>query len=179
MIIRPATLSDLPVLVSLNRMVHGMHAAAFPETFRQNPPDQTVTDAFKAAIEQPSSHWLLAEEDHAVAFLSAEFRQRDETWCLNTQRVCYIGGLVVAPHYRRRGIARALLAELKREASLRGGARIELDVWTFNHEARQAFVRLGFHSVLERMALSASEPSAGPEPTTTFDTRRATRATQS
>jgi len=163
--IRPATVSDIPALVSLNRIVHHMHAAAFPGTFRQDPPDQVVAHAFKAAIEAPSSYWLLAEEEHAGAFLSADFRQRDESWCMIAHRVCYIGGIVVAPHCRRMGIARALLAELKREANVRGVARIELDVWTFNHEARQAFARLGFHPVMERMMLSALESNKAREPT--------------
>ena len=161
--IRPATVSDIPALVSLNRIVHRMHAAAFPGTFRQDPPDQVVAEAFKAAIEAPSSYWLLAEEEHASAYLSADFRQRDESWYMVAHRVCYIGAIVVAPECRRMGIARALLAELKREANVRGVARIELDVWTFNHAARQAFACLGFRPVMERMTLSV--PENAPEPT--------------
>lgn len=157
--IRQAALSDIPALVALNRIVHAIHATAAPTTFRPNPPDQVVADAFKAAIDAPSSYWLLAEEEESAAFLSADFRERAETWYMLPHRVCYIGGIVVAPHFRRRGIARSLLAELKREANSRGVARIELDVWTFNDEARQAFANLGFHPAMERMTLSANEPN--------------------
>src|SRR5688572_28441898 len=127
--IRQATLSDVPALVALNRIVHALHAASLPRKFRQHPPDQAVADAFKAAIEVPSSYWLLAEEQQAAAYLSAEFRQRAETWYMIPHCVCYVGGIVVVPHYRRRGIARALLDNLKREANSRGVAQIELDVW--------------------------------------------------
>lgn len=154
--IRRATLSDIPALVALNRMIHAMHAAAFPGTFRQEPPDEVVADAFKAAMEAPSSYWLLAEEQQTAAYLSADFRERPETWHTVQHRVCYIGGFVVVPHCRRRGIARALLAELTREADSRGVVRIELDVWAFNDEARQAFANLGFRSVMERMVLSGA-----------------------
>jgi ribosomal protein S18 acetylase RimI-like enzyme len=163
--IRRATLSDLPALVALNRLVQAMHAAALPGTFRQDPPDEVVTDAFKGAIEAPSSCWLLAEESGVAGYLSADFRERAETWYMIPHRVCYLGGIVVAPHCRRKGIARALLAELKREAHVRGVARIELDVWTFNERAKAAFAKLGFHSVMERMALSAELPNRVPEPT--------------
>jgi GNAT superfamily N-acetyltransferase len=154
--IRQATIADVPVLVALNRIVHAMHVEAFPGTFRRDPPDEVVSVAFKEAIESPASYWLLAEEERAVAFLSAEFRQRGETWHMPAHRVCYIGGVVVEPDCRRKGIARALLAELKQEALSRGVARIELDVWSFNAEAREAFASLGFRPVMERMALDAA-----------------------
>jgi hypothetical protein len=36
--------------------------------------------------------------------------------------------------------------------------KIELDVWSFNDEARRAFASLGFRKVMERMALSAELP---------------------
>lgn len=162
--IRQATLSDIPALVALNRIVHAMHVAAFPRTFRKDPPDQVVADAFRSAIQAPSSYWLLAEDVEAAAFLTADFRDRAETWYLIPHRVCYIGGIIVVPHRRRQGIARALLAELKREANCRSVARIELDVWAFNEEARQAFAHLGFRSIMERMAFYAEEPNQSPEP---------------
>lgn len=161
--IRQATLSDIPALVGMNRIVHAMHAAAVPRIFRKDPPDQMVADVFKAAIESSSSYWLLAENEEAVAFLSAEFRARAETWYMIPNQVCYLSEIVVAPCFRRNGVARALLAELKREANRRGVTRIELDVWTFNHEARQAFANLGFRSAMERMVLSGEEPNQAVE----------------
>ena len=162
--IRRAIPSDIPALVGLNRIVHAMHVAAIPGKFRPDPPDSVVADAFTAAIEAPSSYWLLAEDERPAGFVSAEFRERAETWYMNAHRVCYIGGLVVLPDRRRRGIARALLAKLKAEASSRGVTQIELDVWTFNREARQAFASLGFHPMMERMTLAASEPENAPQP---------------
>jgi ribosomal protein S18 acetylase RimI-like enzyme len=72
-------------------------------------------------------------------------------------RVCYLAGIFVAPAYRRQGLARALLAELKRAAAARGVKSIELDVWAFNEQARQAFVRLGFCGVMERMTSPIEE----------------------
>lgn len=150
--IRQATVADVPALVALNRMVHAMHAEAVPDAFRPNPPDEVVAAAFKEAIGSPASCWLLAEEERPAAFLSAEFRQRPETWYRTAHQMCYISALVVEPDSRRKGIARALLAELKRHALSRGVTRIELDIWSFNNEARRAFARLGFHSLMERMA---------------------------
>ena len=172
--IRRATVSDVPRLVSLNRDVQEMHAEAFPERFRRDAPENAVARAFSAMIESPSSYWLVAEGEQPTGFLSAEFIERDESWCVVPHRMCYLAAIVVAPAFRRRGIARALLAELKREAISRGVDRIELDVWAFNDAAKQAFASLGFHSVMERMALSTKKkPNKAPEPTSGSVTPRA------
>jgi ribosomal protein S18 acetylase RimI-like enzyme len=156
--IRKATISDVSALVALNRSVQEMHADAFPERFRRNAPDETVERAFAAMIEAPSSYWLVAEEDQPVAFLSAEFRDREESWYLVPHRLCYLAGIAVAPAFRQRGIARALLAELQREAAARGATSIELDVWAFNEQAKRAFTRLGFRGIMERMTLATATP---------------------
>jgi ribosomal protein S18 acetylase RimI-like enzyme len=156
--IRKATVADAPALVALNRSVQEMHADAFPERFRRNAPQETVERAFAAMIEAPSSYWLVAEEDQPVAFLSAEFRDRDESWYLVPHRLCYLAAVAVAPAFRQRGIARALLDELQREAAARGAFCIELDVWSFNEQARQAFARLGFRGIMERMTLATTAP---------------------
>jgi ribosomal protein S18 acetylase RimI-like enzyme len=153
--IRKATVADVPVIVALNQSVQEMHAAALPERFRRNAPVATVEQAFAEMIQAPSSYWLVAAEEQPIAFLSTEFRDRDESWCAVAQRVCYLGGIAVAPHVRRQGIARALLSELQREAAARGLTCIDLDVWAFNEQARQAFVSLGFLPVMERMTLAA------------------------
>lgn len=163
MIIRWATISDVPQLVALNRAVQGMHADAFPERFRRDVPEQAVADAFTAMLQATSSFWLVAEEEQVVGFLSAEFREHGESWCLVPRRMCYLAGIVVAPGFRHRGIARALVAALQREASARGVASIELDVWAFNDEAREAFVKLGFKPLMEKMALLAKAADKAPQ----------------
>lgn len=159
--IRRATAADAPALVALNQSVQELHARALPDRFRSNVPAETMERAFAEMILAPSAFWLVAdaaddgENGQPIAFLSAEFRERVETWCAVAQRVCYLSGIAVAPQFRRRGIARALLTELQREATARGASCIDLDVWAFNAAARQAFERLGFCGVMERMTLRA------------------------
>ena len=162
--IRQATVSDVPMLVALNRMAQDMHADAFPQRFRRDASEQVVADAFAAMLQSSISYWLVAEEEQPVAFLSAEFCERPESWHSVSRRVCYLAGIVVAPVFRRRGIARTLLAALKREADARGVACIELDVWSFNDEAREVFTKLGFNRLMERMALSIHGSNQTPMP---------------
>lgn len=161
--IRPAKVSDVPQLVALNRLAQDLHASAFPERFRRDAPEQIVAAAFTAMLEASSSYWLVAEEEEQlIALLSAEFREREESWCLVAHRVCYLAGIVVAPGFRQRGIARALVAELRREAAARGVTSTDLDVWAFNEEAQQAFAKLGFRTVMQRMTLATEEPNQSP-----------------
>jgi diamine N-acetyltransferase len=163
--IRPATISDVPAMVALNRVTQEMHARAFPERFRRDVPVEVVADAFVAMIQSPTSYWLVAEDEQPVAFLSANFYQREESWHSLPRRVCYLADIVVSPDFRRRGIARALLTALKREADAQGVVSIELDVWAFNDEAKEVFAKLGFNRVMERMELAAKKPNQPPEPT--------------
>ena len=174
--IRKATSSDIPRLVSLNRAAQDMHARAVPARFRRNAPEGEVERAFGAMIGAGASYWLVAERDDGqpIGFLSAEFREREESWCLRSHRVCYLAGIVVAPEFRRKGIARALLEELKHAVEARDVDDIELDVWAFNDEARQAFTHLGFKRLMERMTLPAKTPNKAPEPTPGSVTPRAT-----
>ena len=150
-----------------------MHAEAFPERFRRDAPVDVVERVFGAMIDAPSSYWLVAEDERPIGFLSAEFHQRDQSWCLVSHRVCYLAGIFVARDFRRRGVARALLAELKREADSRGVDWIELDVWAFNEAARQVFTKLGFQRLTEKMKL-ATESSNKTPPTPGSVTPRAT-----
>jgi diamine N-acetyltransferase len=158
--IRRATALDIPALVALNRDAQHSHASAFPERFRSDVPEQIMASAFSEMIQSPKSYWLVAEESQPIAFLNADFVERPESWHSPTRRVCYLAGIVVAPAFRRQGIARALLATLQREADSRQAANIELDVWSFNDEAREAFRKLGFHRIMERMALARAEPNS-------------------
>jgi ribosomal protein S18 acetylase RimI-like enzyme len=84
---------------------------------------------------------------------------------------------VVAPQFRRKGIARALLDELKREAKARSVNSVELDVWAFNEQAKRAFATLGFRGIRERMTLAMEKPNKAPEPTTMAVTSRAPSST--
>ena len=101
----------------------------FRRSSKKIPSDSEVAGTFRALMEVPESLWLVAEDQQVVAVLNAEFRRREETWCLKAHRVCYLGGIVVASAFRRGGVARALLTTLKQKAAARGVSQIELDVW--------------------------------------------------
>jgi diamine N-acetyltransferase len=173
MTIRKATVADLPLLVTLSQTVQRQHADAHPELFRQNPPTEEAAAAFQKMMESPNGYWLIAEEKIACGYLYAYFLERKESWVTSACKVCTIHHVSVEPSFRRRGIARALVAALKDEAVSRGYDRIELDVWSFNSTAKECFARLGFRVFNELMELTDKRPNKALEPTPTAVTPHA------
>jgi ribosomal protein S18 acetylase RimI-like enzyme len=159
--IRRAVLSDLSDLVLLHREVQMMHAHALPDRFREDVTDEALGEVIRGTIESPSSCLLVAENGTVAGFLSAEFRDRPEIWCAEARRSIYLNSIVVAFEFRRRGVACALLEALRTVAEQEKVAGMELDVWRFNTEAREAFQKLEFVSLWERMvfAPAAKDPS--------------------
>ncbi len=59
----------------------------------------------------------------------------------------YVDSLATAVHFRRRGVARALLEEADRRARELRLAYVALDTWIDNHAARSLYARAGFREV--------------------------------
>lgn len=151
--IRSAGLPDIETLITLNSFVQSLHASAIPLLFKDKPAAADIATAFQKMLSDPSAIWLLAEDEQPLGYLYAQFHEREENWFRPATRICNISHIVVSPHARRKGVAKNLIAALAQEANQRGFTRIELDVWSFNHEARAAFIKLGFHVFNERMEL--------------------------
>jgi ribosomal protein S18 acetylase RimI-like enzyme len=152
--IRSATISDIDALISLNAYVQSLHAGAVPSLFRTHVPADQIASAFHKMIEDPTAVWLIAEQEVPSGYLYAQFHDRPENWFRPAFRVCNISHIAVHPQSRRKGVARRMIAALVEEADKRGFGRIELDVWSFNQEARETFTRLGFQVFNERMELT-------------------------
>ena len=130
---RPA---DLPAL-----------AALFGEMERHYRPDLTVADATLAARadaalfgKRPVAEALLAEVSGrpvGFAFFSAYFPT------VGGGTGALLKDLYVTGAARRRGVARALLRALAREAIARGWERIEFATGTDNDVARAAYAAIG------------------------------------
>ena len=151
--IRPATPLDLDALVSLAGGVLSLHSTAHPSLFRDQPPPAEIAEATRAMIDDPTGLCLVAEDRAVCGCLYAQFQDRQQNWCRPPLRFCNISHLVIHPESRRKGIARLLIDALVQEAGQRGFPRIELEVWSFNQEARAAFTHLGFEPLSERMEL--------------------------
>lgn len=83
---------------------------------------------------------LVAEiESEIIGF--ASYCRRFETHTLS--RALWLGDLVVAWPYRRRGVGRRLISALRRRATKLECASIVVDLWRENATARMFYRRLG------------------------------------
>jgi ribosomal-protein-alanine N-acetyltransferase len=108
-----------------------IHAASFP------PNEAWGEDAISLQLALPGAFGFL---DERGGFLLGRVTV-DEAEILT---------LAVAPHARRQGIARSLLEAACKEALLRGGRTIFLEVAEDNVAARKLYCRFGFFEVGRR-----------------------------
>jgi aminoglycoside 6'-N-acetyltransferase I len=127
--IRQATDGDVATLIALG------------EAFEREVPEPPHREGWDDALEDVRHYVtnglaLLAEEEgEPVGFALAR---------TEPPRVCYLSDLYVVPEARRRGVAKALMAEVARWGAERGAETLTLEVLTSNADARAVYDRLGF-----------------------------------
>ena len=93
--------------------------------------------AFSDALKLTHTVFLVAEEGGRVAGYIGMYLSLEEGEITN---------VAVAPEFRRRGIADALLTEIKREAAERGVTSLVLEVRVSNQNAIRLYEKHGFVS---------------------------------
>ena len=155
--VRNAKDTDLGTLLTLNTFVQQQHTDALPRLFKASTEPLQIKDAFKNFVSDPNSLVLLAEETEPAGYLFAQFQTHPANWARFELKLLYIQHLIVAPKFRRRGIATKLLSTALDVARSRGIGRVELDVWSFNSEAKNFYLKNGFKVFNERMTIAINE----------------------
>lgn len=153
MTIRDGLASDLDSLAELLLVVHQLHVEAQPERYRAI--SRAEAAAFLAArLVDGNAYLRVAEVDgDVVGYCAAERRSSPGLPLLHSRELLYVNEIVVREDDRRRGLGRALLADLKELARRDGIEEIELDVSYFNGGARDFFERQGFGILRQRVAM--------------------------
>lgn len=151
--IRKASDADLAAIIALSAFVQQQHAEALPDLFKAPAESQQTEEAFRGFLADPTSLMLLAEEAQPIGYLWAQFQNRPEGWTRFAQRLLYIQHMGVAPQYRSKGVGSLLLTAAIDIARREGIKRVELDVCSFNSEAKRFYAKHQFEVFNERMAL--------------------------
>lgn len=152
--IRNATAGDLETLLALNAFVQRQHAEALPRLFKPPEISQQSIDAFQAFLKDSDSFLLLAEDIAPAGCLYAQFQNRPANWARLELNLLCIQHMVVAPRFRRQGVGTLLMSAALDAARGRKITRVEVDVWSFNSDARRFYAKHGFEVFNERMQLS-------------------------
>lgn len=130
MIVRPATLDDVPAVVDLLRALEG---EVPPPVYVDGDEDRRTT----FIEEYVSDHVALLAEGNGLAqgFLLARMRR---------PRLAYVEDVYVRPSARRSGVAASLFREALRSLRERGAEFVALEVFSENEDARAVYDRWGF-----------------------------------
>jgi len=132
--IRPATVTDVPIILQLIQDL---------ATYERAPNDVTATEEQLVDVlfgEKPAAEVLLAfEGEMPVGF--AVFFHNFSTWL--GRPGLYLEDLFVKPEMRGKGYGRALLVDLAKIARERGCGRMEWAVLDWNDPAIQFYRKLG------------------------------------
>jgi ribosomal protein S18 acetylase RimI-like enzyme len=153
MILRPATVEDLPALVTLAR-------AGFSDAFGHNyaPEDLAAfLDEHRsparvgASIADPDVQVMLAcDDDGLIGYCTTYFRKGfDERPEPRPARPALLGQLYCASDATGRGVGAALIEDALAEARQRGCDAVQLSVWAENLGAQRFYARYGFEKVAD------------------------------
>lgn len=150
-IVRHAKAKDVAAMAALNEEVQRLHVAARPDHFVST--QRAALEAeLTRAMGQPHLKFWVAELGGETAGYAVVRVRTIEAGPYLTERLFWeLDQIGVDAGFRGRGLARALVDAVAREAAEAGVDSLELVCWSFNAEARAAFEKLGFSPKLVRM----------------------------
>lgn len=142
--IRTAVPGDEQRLAALNGLVQGLHVAKRPDSFKPCNQDG-VREWLRGLVTSATARlWIAEEAGRAVGYVLTMLHERPENPFCFSRRWCEIDQIAVAPAFRRKGVATALVQKALTTAVEDGFSEVELCTWSFNLEAQSLFRKLGF-----------------------------------
>lgn len=149
MLIRKATIEDLPVLLQFEQEIINTERP-FDSTLK---PGTISYYDLKAFIASPEAEVLVAEIDGKIAGSGyARIKNNPDTY-YDFEKYAYLGFMYVLPAYRGKGVNQVLIEELKKWAGKQGLAEIRLEVYNYNIGAIKAYEKAGFEKRMIEMRI--------------------------
>jgi ribosomal protein S18 acetylase RimI-like enzyme len=145
---------DLAAIAALCAEVQALHFANRPDQFRAPDPSAIEASLIERFDDDTATFWLAETAGNVAGYVLVVRRERaDGPWC--SARVWWeLDQVSVGAAYRGRGVCRALVERILREARAHGVADLELCSWSFNEAAQAAFRSLGFVPKVVRFELA-------------------------
>lgn len=151
-LVRRAVLDDAEEICAVLSECDDLHIAALPAVFRQPDPPIRTPEAVSEALADPQAVLMVAEQDGHITGAALAYLREVHGPLLVPRRYAIVDVLSVSAPYRRSGMGRALMEAVHTWARQQGAEEVLLNVWAFNKEAIAFYRRLGYRTILRRMA---------------------------
>lgn len=138
--IRKMNFNDYDSVDVLMQELHLLHLNARSDLYAAIDHPYTKED-FLTKLSDSNCIPILAEIDNSIvgiSFVTIRFKSNMVDKC-----IAYMDDLYVAKSFRHQGIATMLFQEAKMQAKNLGAERLDLMVWSFNHDAISFYKSLG------------------------------------
>lgn len=145
---RPAREEDLRDLVRMRRALMDFHLTIAPRTLASTPERlEGLPDFYRERLRDPESRLLVAVHAPTGAVVGMALGTIEHHEDRIPPRSGRVGGVWIDPSHRRRGLCRALLAELTAFFRAQGLDRATLWFATANPAAASTWSRFGFEPI--------------------------------
>lgn len=152
--IRLAVTGDAETVSELNNTVQALHNEALPHIFKT-----ASTETFPASriadlmADEENYFYLAFENNQPAGYIYVQILQKPETALKYTRDMLMIHQISVKQEFQKSGAGKMLIETALALANEKDITHIELDVWSFNENARDFFSRQGFTVFNSRMWL--------------------------
>jgi len=152
-IIRQATLPDLPILLEFEQAVIESERP-FDETIRSGP-DVHYYD-LEALLSSPDAEVVVAEIGSEIIGSGYAGIETSEPY-LKHREHSYLGFMYVVPEHRGKGINKKIVAALETWTLSRGVTEMQLEVYAENAAAIRAYEKSGYTGLILQMRRELTE----------------------
>jgi len=149
--IHEAIFSDVASLITLNSEVQSLHIDIAPNVFCEVKREE-VSKWFETLIEDNNTQLYVAKNNiNILGYLINQIIKRPSNPFMLQQYFAYIDHVCVSSEHRGKGIGRKLMSTAIDFAKVNEISRLELDVWTENINAINAYKKIGFKASREKL----------------------------
>ena len=150
--VREACISDYDAVSALERQVFHMHLSARPDMIKPEGPFNK--DYFETCLhDEAIKIFVFEENDKILGYCITRQWGYSRHHVFHDMTVLEISDMCVDEQARGKSIGRRLFACAEEYAQEIGAAKIELNVWSFNDNARRFYERLGMKERSRRMEM--------------------------
>ncbi|WP_394170721.1 GNAT family N-acetyltransferase [Saccharospirillum alexandrii] len=152
-IIREARIEDLDALYELNSVVHDLHVSFNVGVFKETDQLEVISWFKEIMTEKDFSVFVVELNGEIAGYILCKLNQRPSNIFLNARSSIYVEQIAVSNRFQRLGISKLLFERVFQYAKKNGISKVQLDVWSKNEAAHQAFEKLGFKTYNQKMEL--------------------------